>query len=103
MKRSLASLTLWLAACSGDIIDTNADGRDNDCDGIVDELKVCHDGSESFTTLAAGLAAAPDGGGIEVCAGTYRERLAIDGKSVRLNGAGPAVTILDAGGAGPAL
>lgn len=127
MTRSLASLVLlWLAACGTGTItgdddpdagvepdaavicvptgnEVHGDGKDNDCDGIVDELEVCHDGSESFTTLAAGIAAAPDGGGIEVCAGTYRERLSITGKSVRINGAGAAVTTLDAGGAGPAL
>jgi hypothetical protein len=78
------------------------DGLDNDCDGIVDELRVCGDGSEPFTTLAAAVAAAPAGGGIEVCAGIYPERLVIS-RAIRINGAGAGVTVLDAGGGGTAL
>lgn len=74
------------------------DGVDNDCDGIVDELRVCGDGSEPFTTIGAAVAAAPDGGGVEVCAGVYAERLDISNKSIRINGVGAETTILDAGG-----
>lgn len=77
------------------------DGIDNDCDGIADELRVCPDGSEPFTTLGEAIAAAPDGGGIEVCAGTYRERVSISAKSIRINGAGADVTTIDGGGVGP--
>ncbi len=78
------------------------DGVDNDCDGIVDELYVCADGSQPFTTIAAAIAAAPAGSGVEVCAGTYRELLVID-RPVRINGAGAASTIIEAGGTGIAV
>lgn len=74
------------------------DGIDNDCDGIIDELRVCADGTESFDTIGAAVAAAPDGSGVEVCAGTYPERLVIGNKSVRINGAGDSSTIIDATG-----
>jgi predicted outer membrane repeat protein len=78
------------------------DEVDNDCDGIIDELRVCGDGSEPFTTLTEAIAAAPDGGGVEVCAGVYNERLDIT-KNLRINGAGADATILDAGNAGRAI
>jgi hypothetical protein len=85
---------------SGD--EVYGDGVDNDCDGIIDELKVCRDGSEPFTTIAEAIAAAPNGGGVEVCAGTYNERLTIN-KNLRINGAGADSTILDAGSASNAV
>ncbi len=78
------------------------DGLDNDCDEIVDEVMVCADGSESFTTIGAAIAAAPDGGGIEVCAGVYNERLTIT-RSLRINGAGVGSTTVDAGDLGQAF
>jgi len=79
-------------------IEIAGDHVDNDCDGIIDELLVCADGSAQFTTLHEAIAAAPDGSGVEVCAGTYAETLAISDKSIRINGAGADTTILDAGG-----
>lgn len=78
--------------------EVHGDRVDNDCDGVIDELYVCADGSQPFTTIAAAIEAAPDGGGIEVCAGTYPEALAVSGRSIRINGAGAGATIIDAGG-----
>jgi hypothetical protein len=80
------------------------DGRDNDCDGTTDEIEVCGDGTAGYTTLGAAIADAPPGARIEVCPGTYAERLDLAGKPVHLVGlAGAEATILDAGGGGPAI
>jgi hypothetical protein len=64
------------------------DGADNDCDGVTDELYVCPDGSEAYTTIAEALADAPDGGGVELCAATYAERIDLAGRSIGIVGAG---------------
>jgi len=48
--------------------------------------------------------AAPPGAILDICPGTYRERLAIRGKSLTLRGTdGAGVTTIDANGLGPAL
>src|SRR5690606_13323463 len=79
------------------------DGADNDCDGLIDEIEACGDGSAAYATLADAVAAAPDGGGIEVCPGTYAERLFLE-RPVHLRGLGGAdATVIDAGGLGPAI
>lgn len=74
------------------------DGVDNDCDGLIDELSVC--AGQQFTTIGAAIDAAPAGGTIFVCGGTYTERLTINAKPINIIGDGDSVTILDGGGDG---
>lgn len=54
------------------------------------------------TSLQAAINAAPQDAVLEICAGTYRERLVIDGKRLELRGVS-SVTTIDAGAAGRAL
>lgn len=79
------------------------DSVDNDCNGLVDEVQVCASGGAEFATIGAAIAAAPDGTGIEVCAGVYAETLVIADRSVHLRGAGAETTVLDAGGVSSAV
>lgn len=79
------------------------DDADNDCDGLVDEVVVCASGGD-FTTLAEAIEAAPSGTGIEVCPGTYAERLTIETKAIHIRSQGDSSdTILDAGSSGTAV
>ena len=55
------------------------------------------------TSLQAAINAAAPDAIIEVCAGTYAERLVVDGKRIELRGAGAGATIIDAGTLGRAL
>jgi hypothetical protein len=97
-------LLLAPIACTGSIAGPDGGDDGDDDDLTVDPaatLRVC--AGASFTTIGAAIAAAPDGAVIEVCAGTYGERLVVDAKALRLRGDGAATTILDAGGGGTAL
>lgn len=84
--------------CVSPTTEERGNGKDDDCDGLIDEARVCADGD--FTTIGAAVAAAADGTGIEVCAGTYAERFEVAGKAVAIRGAGAETTIIDGGGAG---
>ncbi|HVV84793.1 MAG TPA: NosD domain-containing protein [Kofleriaceae bacterium] len=77
-------------------------GRDDDCDGLVDETRVCANGGD-FTSIAAAVTAAPDHGAIEVCPGSYLERFELAGKHLTIRGGGAATTFLDGGGNGPVI
>ena len=56
------------------------------------------------SSIQAAIDAAPAGSVIDICAGTYRERLVVRGKSLTLRGTGGAAnTIIDAAGLGRAL
>jgi parallel beta-helix repeat protein len=83
--------------------ETSGDGVDNDCDGLVDERRVCLTGDAEFRTLGSAIAATPSGGALELCAGTYPGTFAIAGKELRLRGAGADLTLLDAGATGTTL
>lgn len=48
----------------------------------------CHSGD--YATVQAAINAAPDGGAVQVCAGTYQEHLTID-KSISLQGVGSVI------------
>lgn len=78
-----------------------ADGIDNDCDGLIDELTVC--AGMTHSTIGTAIAAAPAGGTIFVCGGTYNERLVIDGKAINLIGEGDTTTIIDGGAGGSTI
>ncbi len=73
-----------------------------DAPPVPQTLQVCAAGA-TFTTVGAAIQAASAGDTIQICAGTYPERLAIMGKALSLVGAGAATTIIDAGAAGTAL
>ncbi len=66
-------------------------------------LQVCPTGAP-FTSIAAAIAAAPSGATIQICPGTYRERLSINAKPLSLVGTGgAAVTIVDGSAGGSVL
>lgn len=122
-----AYLLLFAAACGGgntivgdDVADDDdgpvtdgrpptpdsADGNDGgppdpDAPPVDTMLTVCASGAD-FTTIGAAVAAAPDGATLEICGGTYNERIAIT-KTLHLAGAGDTSTFLDAGNAGTAI
>ena len=77
------------------------DGVDNDCDGMVDEVVVCEDGTGEFETIQAGIAGTADGGALEVCPGTYVENPVLMGRQLTIRSMdGPETTIVDAAAAG---
>jgi len=66
-------------------------------------LRVCAVGG-SYASIGAAITAAAAGDTIEVCAGSYLERLVVDGKRLTIRGtAGAAATTLDAAAGGTAL
>ncbi|HUQ01170.1 MAG TPA: hypothetical protein VM261_01685 [Kofleriaceae bacterium] len=88
----------------------DTDGGGGDTDGGMPDvdappspvvLSVCASGGD-YPTLGAAVAAAPAGATLEICAGTYSDRLGIN-KSLTLRGAGSATTILDAAQGGSAI
>jgi hypothetical protein len=85
------------------VTEAAGNGLDDDCDALIDESTVCATGAD-FATLTAAIEALPSGAAIEVCPGSYAERLVLAGKSLHIKGAGGAdQTILDAGGGGRAI
>jgi hypothetical protein len=104
-------LVALLAGCSGpalpgdDAVDGPAGdgmaGDDGGPDAPPRRVQVCASGGADHATIGAAIDAANAGDTIEVCAGTYRERLVITGKPLHLLGpAGAAATIIDAGAGG---
>jgi hypothetical protein len=80
-----------------------AASRSRPPEGPPDRVVDCNGGSDD-TTISAAIAAAPDRGWIEVRPCTYPERLDFRGKTLWIQSTdGPAATIIDAGGAGPAV
>lgn len=78
------------------------------CAGEVDDVDEIGDESAAIAvcggSIQAAINAAPAGAVLDICAGTYNERLVISGKSLTLRGtSGAASTIVDAGAAGRAL
>ncbi len=59
------------------------DGKDNDCDGYEDEVVYC-DGT--FADLQEAVDEAEDGSAVEICPGTYRERVDLTGRELALIG-----------------
>jgi predicted outer membrane repeat protein len=89
-------------ACEATGPEVLADGVDNDCDAYTDEVVVCP-GSGDVATIAEGVAAAPAGGRVEVCGGTYEELLTIDKAVTIVAPDGKDATFLDANSNGVAL
>jgi nitrous oxidase accessory protein NosD len=107
--RALASLALLTAlllalSCSDPADDGDAGNvdpvgdHDTSPSALAHELSVCTTG-QAYTTIGAAIAAAHAGDTIDVCSGTYRERLVI-AKSLYLRGAGAATTTIDGQGGG---
>jgi hypothetical protein len=81
------------------------DGRDNDCDGEVTDggLVTVEQSGATGTSIQAALDAAPLGGTVSVCAGSYAERLTL-ARPVLLQGIqGQGATFVNAGGLGRGL
>ncbi|MCA9662709.1 MAG: hypothetical protein KC486_30495, partial [Myxococcales bacterium] len=79
----------------GDVPDFVADCDDDPQNPIIVTVKP--DVTARFPSLTAGLAAATDGSVIEVCPGTYSEKIEVT-LDITLRGAGPDATIIDGGG-----
>ena len=81
---------------------TVADGIDQDCSGVADDVLVCATGG--LPTLQQGVDAAGDGFVVRVCAGRYRENVRVVGKQLAIVGTeGARRTGIYGGEAGPAL
>lgn len=77
--------------------EVTGNGMDDDCDGTTDEVYVCAEGGD-FATIQEGVDAAPDGGLVEICPGTYYEAVSLPDRSLALLGLGaePADVLIDA-------
>jgi len=94
LSRLLAALLV--TGCAGDLFDPQ-DGDDEVGDEAL-AVTVCG------SSIQAAIDAAPAGAVLNICAGTYRERLVIRNKSLTLRGtAGAASTIIDAQDLGAVL
>jgi hypothetical protein len=89
----VTAAALLLAGCTGE--PQSIDDQEDDDQGQSGVLaaRVCATGAP-YTTISAAVAAAAPGATIQVCPGTYRERVVI-AKSLQLEGAGAATTIID--------
>ncbi len=82
-----------------------ADGLDNECDGVIDDIcscDVCDDGGSPYASLQDAIDDTSSGGTVTVCGGTWSENIAISGKEIAILGSDAETTIID-GGSGPAL
>lgn len=78
-----------------------ADGVDQDCTGLADDVRVCEGG---YGGVQEAIDSAPEGFTVAVCPGRYVENLRIEARTLRILALeGPEVTILDGGGAGTVL
>ncbi|MFT5585186.1 MAG: hypothetical protein ACI9VR_002774 [Cognaticolwellia sp.] len=76
-----------------------ADGIDQDCNGVADDKSVCQDGLADYDDLEEAVNDAPDGFTLMVCAGTYSVSLRIDDKELGIVAIeGPALTTLQGDG-----
>jgi Right handed beta helix region len=71
------------------------------CAGIA-AAQATHLVPSDFPTIQAAVNAAVDGDTVSIAAGTYAEAVLVSGKSLRLVGAGPNLTTIDATGTGTA-
>jgi len=62
--------------------------RDEDCDSLTDEYLVCAEGIADFSTIQLGVDGVPERSLLELCPGTYREQVVVDGKKVEIVGGG---------------
>lgn len=78
-----------------------ADGVDNDCNGVADDRSVCTGDVADYDDLSEGIDDAPDGFVLLVCPGTYEENLVIDDRELTIRATdGADVTSIVAAGAG---
>lgn len=67
-----------------------------------EKATVCASGG-SYTTIQSAIDAASSGATITICAGSYRERLTVSGKSLTLTGESATTTTIDLNSSGSAL
>ncbi|MCY0992173.1 hypothetical protein OV203_33860 [Nannocystis sp. ILAH1] len=80
---------------TGDVPDFVAECDDDPANPVI--VTVSPNVSARFPTITSGLAAASDGSVIEVCPGTYSDKIEVT-VSITLRGAGADKTIIDGGG-----
>jgi hypothetical protein len=71
------------------------DGIDNDCDPFSLETGSVFVGGVRYGSIQDGIDAAPDGGTVKVCNGTWFENLLIDHRHLTIEGSGADVSIVD--------
>jgi len=76
------------ASIHPDATEDTSDGVDQDCDDLVDEYLVCADGSGPYTFIQDAIDGVADGSLIELCPGTYNERLTITNRGLEIVGGG---------------
>ena len=82
----------------------SADGRDNDCNGIIDDKPVCPGQDEGIDTLQEAIDSTPEAMTLLVCPGTYEERIEILDRSVGIWAeAGPERTTIQGDQSGPTI
>ncbi|MFH1468515.1 MAG: MopE-related protein [Pseudomonadota bacterium] len=82
-----------------------ADGIDNECDGVVDDIctcDVCDDGGSPYASVQDAINATATGGTITICGGTWDENLTLSSKTLTIAGTDAETTVI-AGGSGVAL
>ena len=92
------------AGVSPNGVESPETGIDEDCDGTTDEIFVCPELGD-YATVQEAVDAAPDGGVVEICPGTYLESVTLPDQSLTIRGLGEdaEAVVLDAGGADYAL
>lgn len=94
---------LLVAGCAEAPFDEGRDASE-DVSEATGELPGAIAVSVCGTSIQSAINAAANGSVLEICPGTYNERLVINGKNLELRGvSGPNVTIINAGSAGRAL
>jgi len=71
------------------------DGEDNDCDGLVDVVRVCDDAWAHYERLQSAIDGVEDGMTIRVCPGTWSVNPSLFGRELTIRGlGGPERTVL---------
>lgn len=86
--------------------DTGPGDDTGDTGEVIPEIVItaCADATADYTTIQSAVDAAEPGWVVEICAGTWHERVVVEGKGLTLRGRdGASLTVIDADGAGSAV